>query len=221
LRSDFTTILPFSLALLLRSLFPWLFLLFLFLASCDDQVPKGVSDLFTGLLVGHDGVTRCPPSSASVATALLRCLLLEESCTDLFVEHPDDGLDDVRFVFTCGRFDIPLEVHLDRDSETSISNVVVGPAVASAHNIVRSGFGDDVAVVIKRTIHVVVVPGDRINVDVVVHYILVHAVPVELVAVHDIGGSVDHSRSRVFQRAMGVVRVVADHTAVAHGYSSR
>jgi len=180
-----------------------------------------VSDLFTGLLVGHDGVTRCPPSSASVATALLRRLLLEESRTNLFVEHPDDGLDDVRFVFACGRFDIPLEVHLDRDSETSISNVVVGPAVASAHNIVRSGFGDDVAVVIKRTIHVVVVPGDRINVDVVVHYILVHAEPVELVAVHDIGGGVDHSRSRVFHRAMGVVRVVTDHTAVANGYSSR
>jgi len=65
-----------------------------------------MSDLFSGLLVGHDGVARCAPSSASAA--LLGCFLLEESGTDLLVEHPHDRLDNVCLVFSCRRVDIPL-----------------------------------------------------------------------------------------------------------------
>jgi len=183
----------------------------LFLASSDDQVPKGVSNLFAGLLVGHDGVARCPLSSAS--TALLRCILLEESGTDLFVKHPDDRLDNVCLVFSGGRVDIPLEVHLDGDSEASVSDVVVCTAVASANNIVWSGFGDLVAV--ERTIHVVVVAGDGISDVVVVEK------TVEVVPVHNIDAGVDDGSSRRFHRVVGANGIVTDHAAVAHGYSSR
>jgi len=141
----------------------------LFLARRDDQVPEGVSDLFPGLLVGHDGVARRPSSSASAA--LLGCLLLEESGTDLLVQHPDDRLDDVRLVFPCGRVDVPLEIHLDSDSEPSVSDVVESTAVAPADNVVWSWFGDNVADVIpRRSIHMDVVASH------VIHHVAVHGV---------------------------------------------
>lgn len=185
----------------------------LFLASSDDQVPKGVSNLFPGLLVGHDGVARCPPSSASTAVALFRCFLLEESGTDLFVKHPDNRLDNVCLVFSGGRVDIPLEVHLDGNSEASVPDVVVGAAVASADNIVWSGFGDLVAV--QRTIHVVVVAGDGIRDVVVVEK------TIEVVSVHNVNAGVDDGGSGGLHRVVRVSGVVTNHATVAHGYSSR
>lgn len=172
----------------LRYLFPWLLLLLqLFLAGCDDQVSQGMSDLFPSLLVGHDSVARCPPSSASAA--LLACLLLEESSTDLLVEHPDDRLDDVCLIFASRGIDIPLEVHLDCDSEPAVSNIVVGTAVASTNNVVWSRLGDDIAAIVtKRTIHVVVTASSVIDVDVVVHVVKTF----EIVSIHDVCGGVDN-----------------------------
>jgi len=149
-----------------------------------------VSDLFPGLLVGHDGVARSTPSSASAAAALLACLLLEESCSDLFVEHPHDRLDNVCLVFPCGRVDIPLQVHLNGDSEPPVADVVVGTTVASTDNVVWSGFGNYVAVVDK-----VVVACHRIHVHDVhgIHaeHVVVHVEDIEVVSVHDVSGSVD------------------------------
>jgi len=180
----------------------------LFLARRDDQVPEGVSDLFPGLLVGHDGVARRPPSSASAAAALLECLLLEESGTDLLVQHPDDRLDDVRLVFPCGRVDIPLEIHLDSDSEPSVSGVVISTAVASADNVVWSWFGNDVADVIpKRSIHMDVVASHAM------HHVAVHIVHVIIhVIIHVVAHVVIHVVAHV---AIHVVAHVVIHV-VAH-----
>lgn len=150
-----------------------------------------MSDLFPGLLVGHDSVARCPPSSASAAAALLACLLLKESSTDLLVEHPDDRLDDVRLIFASRGIDIPLEVHLDCDSEPAVSNIVVGTAVASANNVVWSRLGDDIAAIVtERAIHVVVTASDGIDVDVVVHVVKTF----EIVSIHNVCGGVDNGR---------------------------
>lgn len=68
------------------------------------------------------------------------------------MEHPDDRLDNVRLIFPGRRIDITLEVHLDGDSEPSVSDVVVGTAIASANNVVWSGFGDDVAVIVHDVV---------------------------------------------------------------------
>lgn len=188
----------------------FLLLFLLFLARRDDQVPEGVSDLFPGLLVGHDGVARRPPFSASAA--LLECLLLEESGTDLLVQHPDDRLNDVRLVFPCGRVDIPLEIHLDSDSEPSVSDVVISTAVASADNVVWSWFGNDVADVIpKRSIHINVVASHGM------HHVAVHIVDVIIrvvahVIIHVVAHVVDHDVVHVVAHA--VVHVVAH--VVAH-----
>jgi len=178
-----------------------------------------MSDLFPSLFVGHDSVAGCSPSSAS--TAFLRCFLLEESGTDLFVEHPNNRLDHIRFIFSSGRIDIPLKVHLDCDSESSVTNVVVGTAVASANNVVWARFGDYIAVV--EAVHVVHIGGKGIHVDTVVHAIVVEAGRVEIVAVHDVGGGIDDCRRRGLHRAsvLRMVGVITDHTAVARRNSSR
>jgi len=104
------------------------------------------------------------------------------------MEHPHNRLDNIRFVFSSRGVDIPLKVHLDRDSESSVTNVVVGTAVASANNIVWTRFGNDIAVV--ETVHVVYIVWDTIHVDIVVHAV-VEADRVEIVAVHDVGSGVD------------------------------
>jgi len=83
-----------------------------------------------------------------------------------------------------------LKVHLDSNSEPSVSDVVVCTAVAPTYNVVRSGFGDDVAVV-ERSVHVVLTARDRIHVEFVVHAVVVEADSVKVVAVHDAGGGVD------------------------------
>lgn len=205
----------------LWSLFPWFLLVLLFLAGRDDQVSEGVSDLFPGLFVGHDGVAR--NSSSSASAALFGCLLFEKSGTDLLVEHPDDRLDYVRLVFPGRRVDIPLEVHLDRDPEASVSDVVVGTAVASTDDVVWSGFIDNsdivVIVIVDVVIVVVVIAGDRIDVDIVDHaVVLVEARSIKIIAVHNTGGSVDEVSSRRLDRCCAVL---ADHAAVANRYSSR
>jgi len=69
----------------------------LLFASRNDQVSEGVSNLFPSLLVSHDSVARSSSSSASAA--LFGRFLLEESGTDLLMEHPNDRLDYIRFVF--------------------------------------------------------------------------------------------------------------------------
>jgi len=166
----------------------FLLLLLLFLACRDDQISEGVSDLFPGLLVGHDGVARSTPSSASAA--LLACLLLEESCTDLVVEHPYDRLDNICLVFPCRRVDIPLQVHLNGDSEPSVSDVVVGTTVASTDNVVWSRFGNYVAVVVRKVVvacHRIHVHGHGIHAE----HVVIHVEDIEVVSVYNVGGSVD------------------------------
>jgi len=198
-------------------------LLLLLLARGDNQVSEGVSDLFPSLLIGHDGIARSSSSSASVT--LLGCFLLEESSTDLFVEHPNNRLDHIGFVFTSRRVNIPLKVHLDGDSESSVTDVVVSTAVASTNNIIWSGFGNHIAVV--ETIHVVHIAGEGIHGHIVVHAVvhnIIHAIvveakSVEIVAIHDVGGGVDDGRSRTLHCGVCVLRVVGvitDHTAAAH-----
>jgi len=180
-------------------------LLLRFLAGCDHQIPKGVSDLFSGLLVGHNGVASDSPSSASTATALLTSLFLEESGTNLFVKHPDDRFDDVGLVLSCGRVDIPLQVHLDGDSEPPVADVVVGTAVASADNVVWTGFRDLVGLVGGHGFHLVH------SLHVVAH--VEHAV--ELVSADNVGGRVDNGSSGWLAQFLGVIGIIANHAGAA------
>lgn len=165
-----------------------LFAFFLFLASSNHQIPKCMPNLLPCLFVGHDDVVGRFPSSGSIRRDPCARLLLEESGTDLILEHPNDGFDDFRLVFSRRRVDVSLQIHLDSDSEASVSNKVVGAAVSSTDNVVFGRFRNNIPVERSRgrAVHVVNL-------------------------VHNIGGSVDDFNSRLLVSFWRLIRIVA-HT---------
>lgn len=105
-----------------------------------------------------------------------------------------------------------MQVHVDRDTESSISDVIEGTAVASAHDIVGTGLCNNMSISIGVDIGINIVDID-IDIHVDIHVGI--AIVVDTTSAVDYGGGgIDKGNRGV--RSNGIIALDA---AVAHGNS--
>ena len=75
------------------------------------------------------------------------------------MEHPDDGLNDIRLGLRSRCCNVSLQIHIDRNTEASIADRIIRPTMPTTHNIIVAEVKSS-AVAVAVT---VAVRRDRVN----------------------------------------------------------
>ena len=70
------------------------------------------------------------------------------------MEHPDDGLNDIRLGLRSCCCNVSLQIHIDRNTEASIADIIIRPTITTTHNIIVAEVKSSaVAVAVTVAVH--------------------------------------------------------------------